>query len=131
MRDAVHVKAADPAALKATGRGAAWRLLEVEAGAPGYLGHLETPMNGRSEELGRLRQSFERTAEERAVHCLRSSGLRGSSESRLAEALVELARRAGASLRGRSLSSGKGSTFWPLREVVSQVNGDGVAGFCR
>ena len=124
VRDAVHVEAADPAALKATGRGAAWRLLEVEAGAPGYLRHLETPMIGRSEELGRLRQSFERTAEERAVQLFTVIGSPGIGKSRLAEALVESLGGQARVLRGRSLSYGEGITFWPLREVVSQVNGD-------
>jgi DNA-binding SARP family transcriptional activator len=124
VRDAVQVEAADPAALKATGRGAAWRLLEVEAGAPGYLRHLETPMIGRAEELGRLRQSFERTAEERAVQLFTVVGPPGIGKSRLAEALVASLGGQAKVLRGRSLSYGEGITFWPLREVVSQVNGD-------
>jgi DNA-binding SARP family transcriptional activator len=123
VRDAVRVEPADPAALKATGRRAAWRLLEVEAGAPGYLRRMETPMIGRVEELSRLRQFFERAAEERAVQLFTIIGPPGVGKSRLAQELVASLDGQAHVLRGHSLSYGEGITFWPLREVVSQMNG--------
>ena len=123
VRDAVSVEAADPAALRATGRRAAWRLLEVEAGAPGYLRRMETPMIGRAEELTRLKQCFERAADERAVQLFTVLGPPGIGKSRLAQELVSSLDGQARVLRGHSLSYGEGITFWPLREVVSQVNG--------
>ena len=123
VRDAVRVEAADPAALRATGRGAAWRLLEVEAGAPGYVRRMETPMIGRAEELGRLKQSFERAADEGAVQLFTVVGPPGIGKSRLTEELVGSVADRAQVLRGRSLSYGEGITFWPLREVVSRLNG--------
>jgi DNA-binding SARP family transcriptional activator len=124
VRDAVRVEAADPAALRVTGRGAAWRLLEVEAGAPGYVRRLETPMIGRGTELARLRQCFERTVDERAVQLFTVYGAPGIGKSRLAQELLGSLEGQARVLRGHSLSYGEGITFWPLREVVSQVNGD-------
>jgi DNA-binding SARP family transcriptional activator len=123
VRDAVRVEAADPAALRTTGRGAAWRLLEVEAGAPGYIRRMETPMIGRGEELSRLKRSFERAAEERAVQLFTVLGPPGIGKSRLAQELVSSLDGDAKVLHGHSLSYGEGITFWPLREVVSQVNG--------
>jgi DNA-binding SARP family transcriptional activator len=124
VRDAVSVERVDPAALTAVGQMTAWRLLEVSAGASGYLRRMETPMIGRAEELNRLRQSFERTAEERAVQLFTVVGPPGIGKSRLAQELVGSLDGQAQVLRGHSLSYGEGITFWPLREVVSQVDGD-------
>ena len=124
VRDAVRVERVEPEALKATGRTAAWRLIEVEAGAPGYVRRLETPMVGRGEELGRLKQCFERVTEERAVQLFTVVGPPGIGKSRLAQELVVSLDDQAQVLRGRSLSYGEGITFWPLREVVAQVDGD-------
>jgi DNA-binding SARP family transcriptional activator len=124
VRDAVSVERVDPAALTALGQMSAWRLLEVSAGAPGYLRRMETPMIGRAEELSRLRQCFERTAEERAVQLFTVVGPPGIGKSRLAQELVGSLDGRAHVLRGHSLSYGEGITFWPLREVVAQVDGD-------
>ena len=124
VRDAVSVERVDPAALTALGQMSAWRLLEVSAGAPGYLRRMETPMIGRAEELSRLRQCFERTAEERSVQLFTVVGPPGIGKSRLAQELVASLDGHAQVLRGHSLSYGEGITFWPLREVVSQVDGD-------
>jgi DNA-binding SARP family transcriptional activator len=124
VRDAVSVERVDPAALTALGQMSAWRLLEVSAGAPGYLRRMETPMIGRAEELTRLRQSFERTADERTVQLFTILGPPGIGKTRLAQELVGSLDGRAQVLRGHSLSYGEGITFWPLREVVSQVDGD-------
>jgi DNA-binding SARP family transcriptional activator len=124
VRDAVQVERFDPAVLTATGRMSAWRLLGVSAGDPGYLRRMETPMIGRTEELSRLRACFERTAEERSVQLFTVLGPPGIGKSRLAQELVASLDGRARVLRGHSLSYGEGITFWPLREVVSQMNGD-------
>jgi DNA-binding SARP family transcriptional activator len=124
VRDAVRVERVEPDVLRATGRTSAWRLLEVEAGAPGYVRRLETPMIGRDEELGRLKQCFERVTEEQAVQLFTVLGPPGIGKSRLAQELVASMDGEAQVLRGHSLSYGEGITFWPLREVVAQVDGD-------
>ena len=123
-RDAVRVERVDSELLKATGRNSAWRLLEVDARAPGYVRRMETPMIGRAEELGRMRQCFERVAGEQGVQLFTVVGPPGIGKSRLAQELTASVDDQARVLRGHSLSYGEGITFWPLREVVSQVDGD-------
>ena len=123
-RDAVRVERVDSELLKATGRNSAWRLLEIDARAPGYVRRMETPMIGRAEELGRLRQCFERAAGERGVQLFTVVGPPGIGKSRLAQELTASVDDQARVLRGHSLSYGEGITFWPLREVVSQVDGE-------
>jgi class 3 adenylate cyclase len=120
-RDAVRVERVDPASLKVTGREAAWRLLEVTAGAPGYLRKLETPLIGRFQELEQLQQALGRATEERAVQLFTVLGPAGIGKSRLARELVARAGDQATVLSGHALSYGEGITFWPLREIVTQV----------
>jgi predicted ATPase len=121
VRDAVRTERVDPAALKATGRDCAWRLLELAAGAPGYLRRLETPLVGRVEELGQLKQAFERAAGSRAVQLFTVLGPPGIGKSRLVRELVASSGEHATVLHGHCLSYGEGITFWPLREMVGQV----------
>ncbi len=121
VRDAVRTERVDPAALRATGRESAWRLLELAAGAPGYLRRLETPLIGRVEELGQIRQAFERAAGSRAVQLFTVLGPAGIGKSRLARELMASPGEPTTVLEGHCLSYGEGITFWPLREMVGQV----------
>jgi DNA-binding SARP family transcriptional activator len=121
VRDAVRTEQVDPAALKATGRERAWRLVELTAGAPGYLRRLETPLIGRIVELGQLRQAFERAAGNRAVQLFTVLGPAGIGKSRLARELVASPGEHAIVLEGHCLSYGEGITFWPLREMVGQI----------
>jgi predicted ATPase/DNA-binding SARP family transcriptional activator len=121
VRDAVRTEQVDPAALKATGRERAWRLVELTAGAPGYLRRLETPLIGRVVELGQLRQAFERAAENRVVQLFTVLGPAGIGKSRLARELVASPGEHAIVLEGHCLSYGEGITFWPLREMVGQI----------
>jgi DNA-binding SARP family transcriptional activator len=121
VRDAVRTEQVDPAALKATGRERAWRLVELTAGAPGYLRRFETPLIGRVVELGQLRQAFERAAGSRAVQLFTLLGPAGIGKSRLARELVASSGERATVLEGHCLSYGEGITFWPLREMVGQI----------
>jgi predicted ATPase/DNA-binding SARP family transcriptional activator len=121
VRDAVRTERVDPAALKATGRESAWRLLELAAGAPGYLRRLETPLIGRVVELEQLRQAFERAAGSRVVQLFTVLGPAGIGKSRLARELVASPSEHATVLEGHCLSYGEGITFWPLREMVGQI----------
>ncbi len=88
VRDAVRTERVDPDALRATGRGSAWRLLELAPEAPGYLRRLETPLVGRVDELEQLQQCFERAVEERAAKLFTVLGPAGIGKTRLARELV-------------------------------------------
>jgi DNA-binding SARP family transcriptional activator len=121
VHDAVRAERVDPAALKATGRTSAWRLLELAAGAPGYGRKLETPLIDRVEELPQLRQAFERAVDGRAVQLVSVLGPAGIGKSRLAAELVSDVDDRARVLKGHCLAYGEGVTFWPLREIVHQV----------
>ena len=84
---------------------------------------MDSPLVGRSRQLGQLRQAFEaggRRARLPPVHGARHGGGgevpadRGGARHDRAEALV---------LRGRCLSYGEGITYWPLVEVVRDAIG--------
>ncbi|HKF14434.1 MAG TPA: BTAD domain-containing putative transcriptional regulator [Gaiellaceae bacterium] len=121
VHDAVRVEQVEPAALRGTGREAAWRLLELTAGAPGYGRRLETPVIDRVDELAQLHQGFERAAATRAVQLFTLLGPPGVGKSRLAGELVSAVRDEASVFQGQCLAYGEGITFWPLREVVEQV----------
>jgi DNA-binding SARP family transcriptional activator len=121
VHDALRAEPVDPAALKATGHGTAWRLLELEAEAPGYARRLETPLIGRVVELAQLRQAYERTAEDRAAHLFTVLGAAGIGKSRLARELVLSTGDESTVLQGHCPSYGEGVTFWPLRGIVQDV----------
>src|SRR5215218_8507924 len=121
VHDAVRVEQVEPAALRGTGREAAWRLLELTAGAPGYGRRLETPVIDRVDELAQLHQGFERAAATRAVQLFTLLGPPGIGKSRLAGELVSAVRDEASVFQGQCLAYGEGITFWPLREVVEQV----------
>jgi DNA-binding SARP family transcriptional activator len=121
VHDALQAEPVDPAALKATGHSTAWRLLELEAEAPGYARRLETPLIGRVVELAQLRQAYERTADGRAAHLFTVLGAAGIGKSRLARELVLSAGDKATVLQGHCPSYGEGVTFWPLRGIVQDV----------
>jgi predicted ATPase/DNA-binding SARP family transcriptional activator len=122
VRDAVRTERVDPDALRATGRGSAWRLLELAPEAPGYLRRLETPLVGRVDELEQLQQCFERAVEERVTKLFTVLGPAGIGKTRLARELVHSVGERATVLQGHCPSYGEGITFWPLREIVEQVD---------
>ncbi|HET6641768.1 MAG TPA: BTAD domain-containing putative transcriptional regulator, partial [Gaiellaceae bacterium] len=127
VHDAVRVERVDPGALKATGHESAWRLVELEAEAPGYARRLETPLIGRVVELAQLRQAYERAAEGRAAQLFTVLGAAGIGKSRLARELVLSAGGDATVLQGHCPSYGEGITFWPLRGIVEDVGDLGQA----
>jgi predicted ATPase/DNA-binding SARP family transcriptional activator len=122
VHDALRAEPVDPAALKATGHRTAWRLLELEAEAPGYARRLETPLIGRVVELAQLRQAYERVADGRAAHLFTVLGAAGIGKSRLARELVLSTGDEAMVLQGHCPSYGEGVTFWPLRGIVQDVS---------
>ncbi|HEX5877878.1 MAG TPA: adenylate/guanylate cyclase domain-containing protein [Actinomycetota bacterium] len=123
VRDAVSAERVTPLHLK--GRGApvvAYRLRQVDPGAPGHARRQDAPIVGREPELRLFTWVYERVVSTRSSHLLTILGQAGQGKTRLVgEAVAALG---GATvLRGRCLSYGEGITYWPVAEVVRQAAG--------
>jgi DNA-binding SARP family transcriptional activator len=103
---------------------AAFRLLELVPEAPALERRLDAPLVGRTLELGRLREAFERAVAEGSTRAVTLLGAAGIGKSRLA---AEVARSLGDRalvLKGRCPSYGRGITFLPLRAILRDAAGD-------
>ena len=75
---------------------------------------------GRERELGLLSEAWERARAERSCELVTVVGEPGIGKSRLAaEALASIGARV---VRGRCLPYGAGITYWPVVEVVKQLD---------
>lgn len=102
----------------------AWRLLEVDPGAPAFERTSVRPLVGRRGELEQLRRAYGRSVAERSCHLFTLLGAAGIGKSRLAaELFADVADEAHV-LVGRCLPYGDGITFWPLSEVLRELGGD-------
>jgi class 3 adenylate cyclase/tetratricopeptide (TPR) repeat protein len=121
VRDAVEVERVDPLVLKGKQAPvAAYRLRQVDPGAPGHARRQDAPIIGREPELRLFEWVFERVAGIRTCHLLTVLGQAGVGKTRLVgEALRGLP--SATVLRGRCLSYGEGITYWPVAEIVRQA----------
>jgi class 3 adenylate cyclase/tetratricopeptide (TPR) repeat protein len=117
VRDAAEAEPVEPLELK--GKRApvdAYRLLAVHEAAAR---RLEAPMIGRTRELDRLRDAFDQAVHDRACQLFTVLGAAGVGKSRLAyEFLQGLEATV---VRGRCLVYGEGITYWPVVEVLKQL----------
>ncbi|HXQ57448.1 MAG TPA: adenylate/guanylate cyclase domain-containing protein, partial [Actinomycetes bacterium] len=123
VRDAVEVERVTPLHLK--GKGApvvAYRLGQVDPGAPGHARRQDAPIVGREPELRLVAWMYERAVATASCHLLTVLGQAGMGKTRLVgEAVADLP---GATvLRGRCLSYGEGITWWPVAEIVRRAAG--------
>jgi class 3 adenylate cyclase len=125
VRAAVRAEFASLLTLKGKGREvAAWRLLDINQGAPSVPRRFDTPFVGRVAELAQLRSAYERTWRERAPCLFTVFGEAGIGKTRLAEeARLDLLAEARVFV-GRCLPYGEGVTFAAFREIVRQALGD-------
>ena len=116
VREAVEVEPVEPLALKGkTQPVAAHRLVRVNE-APER--RHETPFVGRGRELALVRDGWERAQSEQRCELVTVVGDAGVGKSRLvAEALSEAA-----VVSGRCLPYGEGITYWPVVEVLKQLD---------
>ena len=122
VRDAVRAEQLPPLALKGKSEPiAAWRLLDVEPGVAGVLRRMDSPLVGRTAELARLREEFERAETERSCRIVTVLGEPGVGKSRLAAELVASLDEPTRVLEGRCLPYGSGITYWPLVEIVGRL----------
>jgi class 3 adenylate cyclase/tetratricopeptide (TPR) repeat protein len=118
VRDAVASEEVEPLALKGKAEAVpAYRLGAV-------LGELErthgTRFVGRETELALIHAAWERAQEEHTCQLVTIVGEAGVGKSRLvAEALDSVPAPA---IRGRCLSYGEGITYWPVVEVIKQLD---------
>jgi class 3 adenylate cyclase len=123
VRDAVEAERVTPLHLK--GKGApvvAYRLGQVDPGAPGHARRQDAPIVGREPELRLVAWMYERVVATASCHLLTVLGQAGMGKTRLVgEAVADLP---GATvLRGRCLSYGEGITWWPVAEIVRRAAG--------
>ncbi|HET6813965.1 MAG TPA: AAA family ATPase [Actinomycetota bacterium] len=123
VRDAVEAERVTPLYLK--GKGApvvAYRLGQVDPGAPGHARRQDAPIVGREPELRLVAWMYERVVATASCHLLTVLGQAGMGKTRLVgEAVADLP---GATvLRGRCLSYGEGITWWPVAEIVRRAAG--------
>jgi class 3 adenylate cyclase/tetratricopeptide (TPR) repeat protein len=124
VADAVHVEPVEPLTLKGKSEPvAAWRLLDVIAGAHGYARRLDAPFVGRQAELVALEHELDRAVAERTCRLCTVVGEPGIGKSRLVGELLASASGRARVVVGRCLSYGEGITYWPLAEIVREVAG--------
>ena len=118
LRDAVEVEPLESLALKGKADAIrAYRLLHLRE-APER--RHETPFVGRGRELALIGETWERALSERRCELLTIVGEAGVGKSRLtAEALASLDATL---VRGRCLPYGEGITYWPVVEVLKQLD---------
>jgi class 3 adenylate cyclase len=116
--DAVETEPLEPLALKGKREPVpAWRLLAVSTDMPQR--RLDTPLIGRERELDALAGAWERARAGTACELVTLVGTAGVGKSRLVEEFLGTADATVA--RGRCLSYGEGVTYWPVVNVVKQL----------
>jgi class 3 adenylate cyclase len=123
LREAVRVEAVGPLALKGKADAIdAWRLVEILPDVPAFTPNLDAPFVGREREFAELEEAFERSAEERVCRLVTVLGPPGIGKSRLGAELRAAVEEAATVLTGRCLPYGEGITFWPLAEIVGELD---------
>ena len=117
-RDAVAVEAVEPLVLKGKAEPVpAFRLISIHGELTRNFG---TRMVGRDTELRRLRDAFTQAQHDRSCQLFTVLGSAGVGKSRLAaEFLTGIEARI---VQGRCLSYGQGITYWPVVEIVKQLD---------
>jgi class 3 adenylate cyclase len=96
-----------------------WRLLAVY-GENARQARLRVPMVGRQPDLGRLLASFEQARRDSSCVLVTVLGAAGIGKSRLADEFLASIDGA-AVLRAHCLSFGGGITYWPVVEILRQL----------
>jgi class 3 adenylate cyclase/tetratricopeptide (TPR) repeat protein len=126
VRDAAELEPVEPLELKGKAEPVpAYRLVSVRSAPERPHG---MPFVGRARELAVVREAWARAEEERRCELVTLVGDAGVGKSRLvAEALASIETKV---VRGRCLPYGEGITYWPVTEVMKQLDllpGDPVA----
>jgi predicted ATPase len=101
----------------------AFRLLEVDASAPGWTRRLDSPLVGRRRELASLERFLEDRVEASNAGLATLMGAAGAGKSRLCLEFLEAVGGGTTVLSGRCLPYGEGITFWPIADVLREAAG--------
>lgn len=120
VRETVEAESVDPLSLKGKDEPvSAFRVVGLGESVPAFTRPIGAPFVGRGTELAQLEGAMAAAVEARQPRLVTIVGPPGIGKSRLVREL--LARVEARALVGRCLSYGEGITYWPLREIVSQV----------
>jgi class 3 adenylate cyclase/tetratricopeptide (TPR) repeat protein len=125
VRHATRLEALQP--VEAKGKRApveAWRVRGAIVGADSFARRWDTPLVGRSRELGVLRDELTASAEGRECRLVTVIGTAGVGKTRLVSELVAEAGEYATVAAGRCLPYGDGITFWPLTELIQRLGGE-------
>lgn len=100
---------------------AAWRAVSVQATPVNVV--TTAPLVGRTDELSRLRELWERVRTEGRPHLAFLLGPPGIGKSRLIRELTSRVEGASSIFWGRCLSYGEGITYWPVIEMIKEAAG--------
>ena len=120
VRDAVEVEAIEPLALKGKAEPVPAYRLESSIGAAA-LAEERASLVGRELELERLDAVIDSSAAEWTCKVVTVLGEPGVGKTRLLEELERRSADRARVIEGRCLSYGRGITFWPLIEIVTQA----------
>ena len=120
VRGAVDAEPVEPLELKGKSEPVpAFRVHGLVDEVPAFTRPIHAPFVGRQEELGRLGNALVTASETRTPQLATIVGAPGIGKSRLAREL--LGRVQARVVIGRCLPYGEGITYWPLHEIVSQI----------
>jgi class 3 adenylate cyclase/tetratricopeptide (TPR) repeat protein len=120
VREQIHAEPTEPLALKGKSEPVpAFRVIELLDDVPAFTRPIATPFVGRRDDLERLEAALATAVETRTPQLATIVGPPGIGKSRLARELI--GRAQARVLVGRCLSYGEGITYWPLREMASQI----------
>ena len=125
VRHAAHLEAVSP--VEAKGKRApvaAWRVLDTIAGADSFARRWDTPLVGRTVELGVLRDGLTASADGHECRLVTVLGAAGVGKTRLVSELVAEVGEYATVAAGRCLPYGDGITFWPLTELIQRLGGE-------
>ena len=129
VRDAVTVEPVPALELKGKSEPVdAWLLLDVEPDVAGVARRMDSPLVGRAAELDALLAELERVVSDRSCRIVTIVGEPGVGKSRLAAELIATVGEDALVLEGRCLPYGSGITYWPLVEVVRDLELDQILG---
>ena len=121
VRDAVEVEPLGPVVLRGKAEPLeAYRLLSVQADAPGVARAFDSPFVGRRDEIGALRLALDVAQTERRCRLMALIGNAGIGKTRIAREFVESLEDARV-LVGRCVPYGDGATYLPLVDALRDV----------
>ncbi|HEY8838739.1 MAG TPA: adenylate/guanylate cyclase domain-containing protein, partial [Dehalococcoidia bacterium] len=106
----------------------AWRLLDVSLDLTTDHRRTDGPFVGRRVEIEQLNQAFERALEQRGCVVATVIGPPGIGKSRLADEFTAGVADRSRVVTGHCLSYGEGITYWPLAEIVKEIEGSDLEG---